>query len=318
MSFLKGFMLLLTLGISCASIAQTPGGINYQGVARNQLLGGLNNDSIQLRFTVKEKTPIGNTLYTETRGTRTDSFGVFNVVIGSTGAINSSGNIKQVTWSDTTKKFLMVEMNILDPNIPGFLNMGTTQLLSVPFSFYSDISDSARAAAKADSAKFSKGSGQHFFSVSLNLFNAQPIPNYDNDELYLHTLRFPVVNQNEGGNFRADSVFIAPDSGYYQFDFNLSLEYLLQYDYVSNGYVELYFGIAKNGKILKVLNKDVYENLNGSVRVKLQKNDKISIKMATAYELHTNVRFQLDFDPIEFNETYEPVSMSEFSGYKIK
>ena len=47
------------------TIAQTPRGFNYQGVAKNQNLTGFNNDSIQLRFTIKDKNVNGPVLYTE-------------------------------------------------------------------------------------------------------------------------------------------------------------------------------------------------------------------------------------------------------------
>jgi len=324
-------LVILVLLYQTAS-AQTPGGINYQGVARNQFLVGLNNDSIQLRFTVKEKTANGAVLYTETRGTRTDSFGVFNVVIGAAGAISQSGNIKLVPWSDTTKKFLMVEMNILDPNTPGFLNMGTTQLLSVPFSFYSDISDSARIAAKADSAKFSNGSGRYFFSATIEPMGTQALPPGD-DETFNITMKFPVINMNEGNHYNpTTSEFTAPDSGIYQFDVTL-YEEIVDYNSTDpeNTNVDVLFAITKNGKVVKMLGEFSYyhsgstydENTSikpGSVKLKLKAGDKVAVKVANGTSSGTAaISLDLDAEDLEYlNANYEMTAFAEFSGYKIK
>lgn len=324
-------IILLCTGIHLQLKAQTPGGINYQGVARNQFLVGLNNDSIQLRFTIREKSATGAVLYTETRGTRTDSFGVFNVVIGSTGAISQSGNIKSVPWSDTTRKFLTVEMNILDPNVPGFLNMGTTQLLSVPFSFYSDISDSAR---------ISSGSGRCFFSSTIDLLSTQNLPNSGDDVIADWVkIQFPVVLMNEGNHYNpATSEFTAPDSGIYQFDVKVSTELLnttgslpSRYNYYLNFY------LVKNDLLVKSLGNRTVEydsnsNMNyrtnpandefgGQVRMKLAKGDRISVRITNNMSPGIGLRLSYTNDPAEVAELYTIIDktfFAEFSGFKIK
>lgn len=111
------FIIMLICFFNTNSFCQTPGGINYQGYARNQYLVGLKNVDIGLRFTIKEKNINGPVVYAETRTTRTDSFGVFSVVIGAPGAVSQSGDIRKVPWSDTTKKFLQVELNTNDPSV---------------------------------------------------------------------------------------------------------------------------------------------------------------------------------------------------------
>jgi hypothetical protein len=334
-NWLSLFTLLLLYNIG---FAQTPGGINYQGVARSQFLVGLNNDSIQLRFTIKEKSVLGPVLYTETRGTRTDSFGVFNVVIGAANAISQSGNIKLVPWSDTTKKFLMVEMNILDPNTPGFLNMGTTQLLSVPFSFYSDISDSSRIAAKADTAKFSNASGNYYFSATMAPFHSQTLPN-GSDETFNVPIYFPVAQFNEGNHYdTATSEFTAPDSGFYAFEVSL-FEWMIDYDgSISSNYsINLTFAIVKNGKAVRLFgeyyrrydtnntNQDYSRSegtYHGQSRLKLKKGDKVAIKVANGTSGNlVKIGLNLDSDPEEleyFNSNFEMPAFAEFSGYKIK
>lgn len=212
--------------------AQVPGGINYQGVASNQYLLAMSNKPIGLRFTIREKTANGAAVYSEVRQTVTDSFGVFNVVIGGAGAESQSSSIKEVKWSDTTRKYLQVELDIKFPAPGSFVNMGTTQLLSVPFSFYSDISDSTRVADSShhsDSSHYSQGSGKYFFSASLQPGASYPVGN--SETIFGATiLKLTSINYNEGGHYKPDSsVFVAPDSGIYQFDFSFMNQAAVSY-----------------------------------------------------------------------------------------
>lgn len=314
------FIAFLACFITGTLLAQTPGGINYQGVARDQFLVGLNNDSITFKFNIREKTTQGAILYSETRGTRTDSFGVFNVVIGAAGAIEQSGSIKQVPWNDTTKKFLEIELNIHDPNSPGFLNMGTTQLLSVPFSFYSDVSDSAN---------YSKGSGQYFFSATQNPLTSQPIPAGNG---YNYVIKFPEVLYNEGNGYSPiTSEFTAPANGYYEFGVTIH-EWIIAYTPSSNSILSLDFAFIKNGKAVKMLENHVLQfnasgttpnaklnNIDRKITLKLIAGDKVSVRVANGSPMPTFI--SLGLTPAEltwFNANYEMSSYFEFSGRKIK
>jgi hypothetical protein len=133
-------IVLLILGIftGYAMIhAQAPGFLNYQGVARNAVGNVISNKTISLRLTIHDGTATGPSVYSETRTVTTNPFGLFNVQIGSSGAIAQTGNISTVAWL-TGNKFIQVE---IDPNGgTAFLNVGTTQLASVPFSLYTNQS----------------------------------------------------------------------------------------------------------------------------------------------------------------------------------
>ena len=127
--------LLLTAGIifSCLAYGQVPNQINYQGVARNSVGNVLPNRKIAIRLTIHDESAAGTVLYKETRTITTNNFGLFNVAIGSTGADNTSGTIGAIDWSSSAK-FIQVE---IDPDgASNFINMGTAQLLSVPYALY--------------------------------------------------------------------------------------------------------------------------------------------------------------------------------------
>jgi hypothetical protein len=118
------------LFVSAAS-AQAPGIFNYQAVARNSVGNALANKNIGVKITVHDGSATGPTVYSETRTLTTNPFGLFNVQIGSPGASNVSGTVAGVNWATGTK-FLQVEMD--QNGGSSFVDMGTTQLASVPFS----------------------------------------------------------------------------------------------------------------------------------------------------------------------------------------
>jgi hypothetical protein len=74
----------------------------------------------------------------------TNAFGIFTVVIG--GGNISTGDLDSINWSSGTY-FLQVETDPTGAN--NYIDMGTTQLMSVPYSFYSNKAKRADTAALA-------------------------------------------------------------------------------------------------------------------------------------------------------------------------
>lgn len=129
--------LFTTLLLCVASIAitraQAPAVINYQGIARNPGGNALPFKNIKLRLTIHDGTATGLTVYSETRSVTTNAFGLFTVGIGSAGGTNIIGNMTTVNWGGGNK-YLQVE---IDPDGgSNFANMGTSQLLSVPYALF--------------------------------------------------------------------------------------------------------------------------------------------------------------------------------------
>jgi hypothetical protein len=110
--------------------SQAPGLFNYQGVARNSVGNVLQNKNITLRLSIHEGTSTGSVVYSETRVVITNSFGLFNVQVGSAGATNVTGAINSINWP-AGNKYIQVE---IDPNGgSAFINLGVSQLASVPY-----------------------------------------------------------------------------------------------------------------------------------------------------------------------------------------
>jgi hypothetical protein len=83
-------------------------------------------------LTVHEGTANGQTVYQESRVVKTNSYGLFNIAIGSPGA-QGNGNLGNIDWSNGDK-FLQVELDPKGGN--DLVNLGTAQLLSVPYAMY--------------------------------------------------------------------------------------------------------------------------------------------------------------------------------------
>lgn len=129
-------LLVIMLGV-LVGYSQAPGILNYQGVARNSVGNVLVNKTINLRLTIRDGAAAGPTVYQESRIVTTNPFGLFNVQVGSPGATSVTGTIPGVNWA-VGAKFIQVE---IDPNGgTSFINIGTAQLASVPYSLYSNLS----------------------------------------------------------------------------------------------------------------------------------------------------------------------------------
>lgn len=113
-------------------VAQIPQSFNYQAVARDAGGAVLANQNISVKFTILDGFPGGSLVYMETHSSLlTNQFGLFSTQVG-TGAV-VIGTFASINWS-TGHKYLKVEF---DPvNGINFTDMGTTQLLSVPFALY--------------------------------------------------------------------------------------------------------------------------------------------------------------------------------------
>ena len=130
--------------LSHFSRGQAPAQINYQGVARNVLGSVIAEREIRLRLSIRDSSSDGEVVYQETKNLRTNKFGLFTVAIGGPGAISAFGNLQNVNWASGTTKFLQVE---LDPSGGiNFIQMGTSQLVSVPYALFAGAAKPTGAA----------------------------------------------------------------------------------------------------------------------------------------------------------------------------
>lgn len=125
---------LLTLSLLVFFVvvkAQAPQGFNYQGVARNSFGNIISSKSIAVRFSIRDITASGTVVYSEKHVIETDQYGLFTLLVGKGEAI--TGTFSSINWA-TGNKFLQVELDGDNKGI--FTNMGTTQLMSVPYALF--------------------------------------------------------------------------------------------------------------------------------------------------------------------------------------
>lgn len=144
------FTLTLSLVFALAAMAQPPEGVNYQAVARDGSGNLLANQNVTVQFSIREGSATGTDVYVETHTTTTNDYGLFSLVIGNGTA--STGTFSAIPWG-TNDYFLNVEVNSND--------MGTTQLMSVPYSLFADKANSAETVTgDFSSINFTDGSSQ--------------------------------------------------------------------------------------------------------------------------------------------------------------
>ncbi|CAN5807477.1 hypothetical protein BH11BAC7_BH11BAC7_12850 [soil metagenome] len=125
----------LMLVIHLALFAQAPPqGINYQAVARNSSGTELANTSLTVRLGIYSDAAATVLAYEETHTVVTNAFGLFNVIIGQ-GTQTSAGAFNTILWANSAY-YMKVEIN----GGTGFTDMGTTQLMSVPYALYAGSS----------------------------------------------------------------------------------------------------------------------------------------------------------------------------------
>ncbi|MFT4982171.1 MAG: hypothetical protein ACI9UR_002040 [Bacteroidia bacterium] len=130
----------LFLMLSVAVFAQSPNAFNYQGVARDNGGNTLANQAIGLRISIVSGSPTGTVEYVETHAVGTNAFGLFNVAIG-TGSV-TSGSFAGIDWS-SDEHYTKVEFDPAGGS--SYSNLGTSQLLSVPYAMYAAESGTSGA-----------------------------------------------------------------------------------------------------------------------------------------------------------------------------
>ena len=131
-------LILVTILSSFQLDAQSPQGFNYQATVRNNAGELLVNQNANFQFTIVQGSPSGTSMYVETHTTQSDDLAQVALVIGQGSTV--SGDFSQIDWS-LGSYYLAIELDIGS----GYVSMGTTQLLSVPYALYADTAGNVEA-----------------------------------------------------------------------------------------------------------------------------------------------------------------------------
>lgn len=108
---------------------QAPMAFKYQAVARDANGTMIVNKNINVRVGIRDLTITGTVVFQESHAITTNSFGIININIG-TGSLNQ-GSFSAINWGNGNK-FIEIEVDLGN----GFVSLGTSQLLSVPYALY--------------------------------------------------------------------------------------------------------------------------------------------------------------------------------------
>ena len=155
---MRFLLLFFFTSLSSILFAQAPALIPYQAVARDASGQALNGATINSRFTIHDGTATGAAVWQEVQTVTTSSLGLFTAQLGSTVPLSV------VNWANGSK-FMQVEIDLGQ----GFWDLGTQQMLSVPYALHAG-SVSLNVSAAGDTLFV--GNEEHVIIPGISAANA--------------------------------------------------------------------------------------------------------------------------------------------------
>lgn len=140
--WLPAGLTVAVLSLLSGAQALSPQLINFQGIARRADGSPIASTAVKLRLTIRQGTSSGSVVYQETNSLTTSPGGQFAIQIG--GGTVVSGSLALIAWQSGTF-YLQTE---IDPaGGSSYVDMGTQQMVSVPYALQSHLSDLTTAVA---------------------------------------------------------------------------------------------------------------------------------------------------------------------------
>lgn len=118
-------------------LAQAPQGFHYQALARDASGNSLEDLDIMVKIGIFSGSATGGTLvWEEEHSVGTNEFGLFSIMIGDPDALKTGGTatgFSDIDWSSGLH-YLKIDLNAGS----GYEDMGTSQVLSVPYALYAE------------------------------------------------------------------------------------------------------------------------------------------------------------------------------------
>lgn len=148
------------------SYSQAPEAFKYQAVVRNNSGDVLANKSVAFRIHILQGSESGTAVYSEFHSGTTNAFGLVNLEIGDGSALN--GSFAEINWG-TGPFFILIELDSSGGS--DFKPMGTSQLLSVPYSLW------AKKAGNGFSGNYDDLTGKPIFATVATSGNYNDLAN---------------------------------------------------------------------------------------------------------------------------------------------
>jgi len=134
-------MMFLTI-ISLSSLRAQPTAFSYQAAVRNTSGEPILNTLVSFRISILSGSSVSSatSVYSERHVSNTGDYGIVSLSIGK--GVVLSGDMSTINWT-YGNKYLKVEMDV--NNGTSYVDMGTTQLLSVPFALIANEANTAKS-----------------------------------------------------------------------------------------------------------------------------------------------------------------------------
>jgi len=157
---------LLSVLFCAITFAQSvPQGINYQAVARDGSGDVLMNQTLTIQFSVISDITTSAVSWQETHTVNTNDYGLYTAIIGggTSTSVGSSATFDVIDWG-ASNHLLKVEVDFGS----GYLDMGTTAFMSVPYSMNAKTAETASNVDPTDELQSLSISGDTLFISSGN------------------------------------------------------------------------------------------------------------------------------------------------------
>ena len=161
---INAFVVFFILGISNDAQTQSPYAFNYQGIARDSEGDVLADRELSLLISISRTHEEGIVEFSEQHFITTSSNGLFSIRIGKGEQV--SGNLRNIDWG-IDKYFIRTE---IDPEGgEDYLDLGVSQLYSVPYALYAIDAGNASDGGSADEQTLG------FTGTTLSILNGNSV-----------------------------------------------------------------------------------------------------------------------------------------------
>ena len=163
---MKQLFTLLLLAFALGISAQAPQSIPYQAVVRNSDGTVMAEAAMTIIFKIHDATAAGTVVYEDNHTANTNSQGLISLNVGNGSVV--SGTFSGINWG-AGSKFLHVLMNAGS----GVVDLGTQQMLSVPYALYAEKANTTNVSVSAVGDTLYLGNGSFILVPGISNSNAQ-------------------------------------------------------------------------------------------------------------------------------------------------
>lgn len=224
MNFLKLGIIVSFLLLEINVFGQAPQKLNFQAVIRNAQGSLINNAPVGVKVSILQGSMSGTVVYSESQTPITNENGILFLEIG--GGVPTSGTFSTINWGNGPF-FLKTELDPQGNN--NYVLTTTSELLSVPYSLYSNKSDSSRFALNSAHSLSSSSTDTALFAINSNHSNHSLNADHSNHAVYADTVLHSIYTDSTQVVSHVDSANYSSNSGHAVFADSVARENVYLY-----------------------------------------------------------------------------------------